>query len=159
MTNETLTSKLLFEKLKEFEGCRLEAYQDVAGVWTIGYGHTENVMKGDTYSQWWAEESLRKDIALAERQVLKLKVCKTQGQLDALVSFVFNLGIGRLKSSTLLKKVRCKKCRQKDIQNEFLRWVYGDGKRLTGLVKRRKWEAQRFFDETPTLEEIKLFNK
>ena len=142
------------EKLKEFEGCRLEAYQDVAGVWTIGYGHTKDVMQGDKISQWWAEEELRWDIAIAERQVLALKVCKTQGQLDALVSFVFNLGIGQLKTSTLLKKVRCKKCRPKDIRNEFLRWVYGGGEKLPGLVWRRKWEAQRFFDETPTLASV-----
>ena len=85
------------------EGLRLEAYEDAAGVPTIGYGHTKDVRMGDRISEYWAKELLRDDIDEAERQVKELGVARNEAQLDALVSFVFNLGIGRLKESTLLK--------------------------------------------------------
>ena len=148
------TSKELLEKIKEFEGCRLEAYQDAAGVWTIGYGHTKDVKKGDKITQWYADDLLQQDIHEAERQVLALGVCETQGQLDALTDFVFNLGFLKLKISTLLEVIRAKMpaeviCRQ------FTRWVYADGKRLKGLVIRRNWEKKRFFAPTPLLRHMK----
>ena len=129
----------------EMEGCRLEAYKDAAGVPTIGYGHTKNVRMGDRISQYWAKEMLREDIEEAEWLVKELGVAKTEGQLDALVSFVFNLGIGRLKKSTLLKVI-CEGGSKRQITQEFKRWVYADGKVLPGLVKRREWEAKRFFE-------------
>ena len=139
------TTEILLQKVMEMEGCRLEAYQDAAGVPTIGYGHTKNVRMGDKISEYWAKEMLREDIEEAERQVKELGVAKTEGQLDALVSFVFNLGIERLKTSTLLKVIRNGGSRQQ-IKKEFKRWVYGGGKQLPGLVKRREWEARRFFE-------------
>ncbi len=136
---------LAFEKIKEFEGCRLQAYQDAVGVWTIGYGHTNKVMPGDRISQYLAEEYLREDIAKAERQVRVLGVCKTTGQLEALTSFVFNLGISRLRASTLLKVIRAGGS-EANIRHEFLQWALADGRRMKGLVKRRQWEADRFFE-------------
>ena len=139
------TTDILLEKLMEMEGLRLEAYQDAAGVPTIGYGHTKNVRMGDRISEYWAKELLREDIEEAEWLVKELRVAKTEGQLDALVSFVFNLGIGRLKSSTLLKVIREGGSMQQ-VKKEFKRWVYGGGKQLPGLVKRREWEARRFFE-------------
>ena len=139
------TTDILLEKLMEMEGLRLEAYQDAAGVPTIGYGHTKNVRMGDRITQYWAKEMLREDIEEAEWLVKELRVAKTEGQLDALVSFVFNLGIGRLKSSTLLKVIREGGSMQQ-VKKEFKRWVYGGGKQLPGLVKRREWEARRFFE-------------
>ena len=139
------TTEVLFEKLMEMEGCRLEAYKDAAGVPTIGYGHTKNVRMGDRISEYWAKEMLREDIEEAEWLVKELGVAKTEGQLDALVSFVFNLGIGRLKKSTLLKVIR-KGGSMQQIKKEFKRWVFADGKVLPGLVKRREWEARRFFE-------------
>ena len=139
------TTEILLEKLMEMEGCRLEAYQDAAGVPTIGYGHTKNVRMGDRISEYWAKEMLREDIEEAEWLVKELGVAKTEGQLDALVSFVFNLGIGRLKRSTLLKTIR-EGGSKAQITKEFKRWVYADGKLLPGLVKRREWEAKRFFE-------------
>ena len=139
------TTEILLEKLMEMEGCRLEAYQDAAGVPTIGYGHTKNVRMGDRITQYWAKEMLREDIEEAEWLVKELGVAKTEGQLDALVSFVFNLGIGRLKRSTLLKTIR-EGGSKAQITKEFKRWVYADGKLLPGLVKRREWEARRFFE-------------
>ena len=80
-----------------------------------------------------------------EQQVLDLNVAQTQGQFDALVSFTFNLGIGRLKSSTLLKVIR-EGGSKNAIKKEFKRWVYAGGKKLRGLELRREWEAKRFFD-------------
>ena len=139
------TTDILLEKLMEMEGLRLEAYQDAAGVPTIGYGHTKNVRMGDKISEYWAKEMLREDIEEAEWQVKELGVAKTEGQLDALVSFVFNLGIGRLNTSTLLKVIRNGGSMQQ-IKKEFKRWVYAGGKQLPGLVKRREWEAKRFFE-------------
>ena len=123
----------------------MEAYKDAAGVPTIGYGHTGNVRMGDKISAYWAKELLRDDIEAAEWQVKELRVARTEGQLDALVSFVFNLGINRLKESTLLEIIR-KGGSKAAITREFKRWVYADGKRLPGLVKRREWEARRFFE-------------
>ena len=141
-------SKLAFQKIKEFEGCKLQAYQDAAGVWTIGYGHTDKVMPGDRISQYYAEEYLRQDIEEAERQIGELGLTLTQGQLDALVSFVFNLGIGRLRRSTLLRYIR--EGRSADaIKKQFRAWVYAGKppRKLKGLVTRREWEANRFFEE------------
>ena len=139
------TTEILLQKLMEMEGLRLEAYEDAAGVPTIGYGHTKNVRMGDKISEYWAKEMLREDIEEAEWQVKELGVAKTEGQLDALVSFVFNLGIRRLKTSTLLKVIRNGGSMQQ-IKKEFKRWVYAGGKKLPGLVKRREWEAKRFFE-------------
>ena len=139
------TTEILLQKLMEMEGLRLEAYEDAAGVPTIGYGHTKNVRMGDRISEYWAKEMLREDIEEAEWQVKELGVAKTEGQLDALVSFVFNLGIGRLMTSTLLKVIRNGGSMQQ-IKKEFKRWVYAGGKKMPGLVKRREWEAKRFFE-------------
>ena len=138
------TTEILLQKLMEMEGLRLEAYQDAAGVPTIGYGHTKNVRMGDRISGYWARELLRDDIEEAEWLVKELGVAKTEGQLDALTSFVFNLGINRLKTSTLLKVIRDGGSVQQ-IKKEFKRWVYAGGRQLPGLVKRREWEAKRFF--------------
>ena len=149
-----LTSELLFEKLKEFEGLRLEAYEDAGGLPTIGYGHTYNVRMGDKISEYWAEELLKRDIEIAERNVLELGICKYQGQLDALVSFVFNLGIGNLKRSTLLKAILAGLPRE-IVGKEFRRWAYAGGKRMKGLMTRRQWEVDRYYDNTDTLEEVR----
>lgn len=139
------TTERLLNQLMVMEGLRLEAYEDAAGVPTIGYGHTKDVRMGDRISEYWAKELLRDDIDEAEQQVKELGVARTEGQLDALTSFVFNLGIGRLKESTLLKVIREGGSKQQ-IRKEFKRWVYAGGKKLPGLVTRREWEAKRFFE-------------
>lgn len=138
-------SEELIRKVKEFEGLRLEAYQDAAGVPTIGYGHTKGVRMGDRVTAYWADQLLRKDISQVVSEVMQLGVVHTQGQLDALVSFAFNLGIGRLIRSTLLQQIR-EGGSMRQIRKEFMRWVYAGGRRLKGLEKRRQWEAKRFFD-------------
>lgn len=139
-------SFLLIRKLKEFEGLRLEAYQDVAGVWTIGYGHTGgDVRKGDRISEYWATDLLMRDVERVSEAVTALGVARTMGQLDALVSFAFNLGLGRLCRSTLLKVIR-EGGSKSQIKREFKRWVYAGGQRQKGLERRRDWEAKRFFE-------------
>lgn len=138
-------SEILIKQIKAFEGLRLEAYRDAAGVLTIGYGHTgSDIREGDRISEYWAEELLRNDLGATEAAVRRLHVARTQGEFDALVSFVFNLGIGRLQGSTLLKVIR-KGGSHHQIQREFKRWVYAGGKKLRGLERRRAWESQRFF--------------
>lgn len=140
-----MVTDLLIHKLMEMEGLRLDAYVDAAGVWTIGYGHTKNVRQGDKISEYWAKELLMQDVAEVEKQVKALGVAKTQGQFDALVSFAFNLGIGNLKRSTLLKCIREGRS-MREIKRQFMRWVVAGGKRLKGLERRRAWEVQRFFE-------------
>ena len=140
-----MVTDLLIHKLMEMEGLRLDAYVDAAGVWTIGYGHTKNVRLGDKISEYWAKELLMQDVAEVEREVKALGVAKTQGQFDALVSFAFNLGIGNLKRSTLLKCIREGRS-MREIKRQFMRWVVAGGKRLKGLERRRAWEVQRFFE-------------
>lgn len=138
-------SESLIQKLKEFEGLRLRAYLDAAGVPTIGYGHTAGVTMGDRITEYWADQLLRKDVAAVTRDINQLGIVRTQGQLDALVSFAFNLGIGHLLRSTLLRAIRDGRS-MRQIRKEFTRWVYAGGKRLKGLEKRRQWEADRFFE-------------
>ena len=139
-------SEILIEKLKEFEGFRRDAYRDVAGVLTIGYGHTgSDVREGDRLTTYAAEELLLMDLREHERAVRQLKVAHTQGQFDALVSFAFNVGIGRLNRSALLKVIRNGGSKAQ-ITREFKRWVFAGGHRMPGLVKRREWEAKRFFE-------------
>lgn len=147
-------SDIFLEKLMEMEGCRLAAYRDAAGVPTIGYGHTAGVRMGDRISQQRAKALLRQDVEAVMRQVRALDVARTEAQLEALTSFAFNLGIARLRSSTLLKVIRQGGSKQA-IQREFKRWVYAGGRKLSGLVKRREWEASHFFAPSyPTDEEI-----
>ena len=138
------TTEILFEKLKSFEGCRLQAYQDAAKVWTIGYGHTKGVKKGDNITQVEAEAYLREDVEEVEGQILALNLNLTQPQFDALVSFVYNVGIGAFKESTLLRFIREGRS-ENEIKKQFRSWVYSKGRTLPGLVRRREWESIRFF--------------
>ncbi len=95
--------------IKNWEGLRLKAYKCPAGVWTIGYGHTgPDVKPGGTITQAQADALLDKDTDDAESAVNTLvKVPLSQNQFDALVSFVFNTGIGSFKNSTLLRLPQC----------------------------------------------------
>lgn len=129
--------------IKNFEGLRLEAYLDSVNVPTIGYGHTRNVRLGQTITVEQAEAFLMEDIHEFELAIQRL-VCipLSQNQFDALTSFTFNVGIGNLKKSTLLKKLNTG-----DIAgaaNEFNKWVYAGKQKLKGLVKRRSKERLLF---------------
>ena len=136
-------SATLISHIKRFESCKLTAYQDTAGVWTIGYGHTKGVKKGDRITQYQAEQFLRDDLAEFERAAGKVQRLTTQGRYDAVVDFMYNLGIGNFNKSTL--KIYIESGRAVwEIQEQFLRWVNAGGRKLGGLVSRRIWEAARF---------------
>ena len=129
--------------IKRFEGCRLSAYQDSVGVWTIGYGHTRGVKRGDKITRAQADEFLAQDAAGAASDVeRRVKVPLNQNQFDALVSFTFNLGDGNLKSSTLLRRLN--EGNYRAAADQFGRWVFAGGVLLDGLVKRREAERQLF---------------
>lgn len=129
--------------IQQFEGCREKAYQDCVGVWTIGYGHTGNVKAGQVISKEEADRLLSQDLVKFESGVEKnVKVALTQNQFDALVSFCYNLGVGSLQKSTLLKKLNAGD--YKGAAEEFLKWNKAGGKVLTGLVRRRELERQLF---------------
>ena len=130
--------------IKEYEGCKLKAYVCPAKVLTIGWGSTgSHVKSGETITQAEADALLMKDLVRFENGVEKLvTVPMTQGMYDALVSFSFNLGLGNLKSSTLLKKVNAGD--KAGAANEFKKWVKAGGVTLAGLVRRREAERKLF---------------
>lgn len=127
--------------IKQWEGCRLTAYKDVAGVLTIGYGSTgPHVRPGMTITQEEADNLLIADLARFERAVEKqVKVPLTDGQFAALVSFAFNVGEGALAKSTLLKKLNAGNYGA--VPGELAKWVNAGGRKLQGLVNRRAAEA------------------
>ena len=88
---------------------------------------------------------MKADLYDVEKAVESLGVARTQGQFDALVSFAFNLGFYKLKTSSLLKMIQ-NGASMHAIKKEFKRWVFAGGKKLKGLERRREWEAKRFFD-------------
>lgn len=140
-------SPAAYELIKRHEGLRLSAYQDPGGTWTIGWGHTGDVRPGMTISEHQADALIALDANVAAAAVNRqVRVPLTQGQFDALVSFVFNLGEGRLAESTLLKKLNGG--HYAAAATEFLRWTKGlhRGRKITlgGLVKRRADERALF---------------
>lgn len=139
-------SEKALNKLKEFEGFSNTAYKCPAGTLTCGYGTTKGITPTTKCTRSEAEQWLRRDLAPVEAYVNTIEQVKTQGQFDALVDFAYNLGLGNLKSSTLLKKIKAG-APTEEIQTEFRRWVYAGGKVLKGLVKRREWEAQRWTEK------------
>ena len=156
MTAPALTSMKLSDRglslIKEFEGLELEAYQDIAGIWTIGYGHTEKVTPGQVISQVQANDLLRQDIAPREYAVRDLvTVPLNQNEFDALVSFVFNVGVSAFGGSTALKRLN-----KEDRQGaaEALTWwnkatVDGVLRPVNGLTRRRAAEKALFLKAAP----------
>ncbi|KJM74857.1 muraminidase [Enterobacter hormaechei subsp. steigerwaltii] len=142
------TSEKGISLIKEFEGCKLNAYQDSVGVWTIGYGWTQPVdgkpiRAGMTIKQETAERLLKTGLVSYESDVSRLvKVGLTQGQFDALVSFTYNLGARSLSTSTLLRKLNAGD--YAGAADEFLRWNKAGGKVLNGLTRRREAERALF---------------
>ncbi|OOY33838.1 lysozyme [Solemya velum gill symbiont] len=130
--------------IKRFEGFSSTVYICPAGYPTIGYGHL--VGSGESFneiSETEAEELLRKDVESAERAVLRLvNVPLTDGQFDALVSFTFNLGSGAFQRSTLRRKVN--RQAHVEVPAQLMRWVWAGGRKLHGLLKRRKAESQHY---------------
>ena len=133
-----------------------------AGYWTEGYGHAilgpdgqkikgvsgkalaykNSIVKNESQ----ACNLLAKDLIWRETAINRLGLNLTQNQFDSLVSFSYNVGIGSFIKSTLLADIR-KKAPEKKIREDFLKWVYSDGKKLPGLVFRRQAEADLFFEK------------
>jgi lysozyme len=138
--------------IKGFEGLKLNAYKCSAGVHTIGYGSTfypdfKSVKMGDKLKDiQQAEELLKITLIEFEKNVSALfyNVILKQNQFDALVSFAFNLGTGALAGSTLFRKVKINP-NDKTIALEFAKWVNAGGKKLPGLIRRRKAESDLYF--------------
>ena len=130
--------------IKESEGLRLEAYKDAVGIWTIGYGSTgENVRPGMKITEDEANDMLMADVMECETCIEEhVTVDLTQGQFDALCSFIFNLGCAAFTRSTLLRLLN-----EEDYdgaEQQFHRWVNAGGVKLAGLVTRRAAEAELF---------------
>lgn len=146
------TSENGVEILKRFEGLELEAYQDIAGIWTIGYGHTgPDVEPGMKISERDAEALLRSDLKPREQAVSSaVKVQLNQNEFDALVSLVYNIGAAAFRSSTALKRLN----RNDRVgAAEALTWwnkatVGGVLREVLGLTRRRAAERALFL--TPT---------
>lgn len=125
----------------------MTAYKCPAGVYTIGYGHTDGVKKGDKISLKQAENFLREDIKEFENGVNKaVSAPLTQNQFDALVSFTYNIGLGAFKTSTLRRKLNAKD--YAGAAREFTRWNKSNGVVLSGLNRRRNAEKV-LFEKTP----------
>jgi len=104
------------------EGSRKKAYQDTKGVWTIGVGHTgPEVVKGLVWSDQQIIDALRKDIVITEKCLDdNVVVLLGQDQVDALCSFIFNVGVGAFRRSTMLRFIN--KGMMKEAAGEFDRW-------------------------------------
>jgi lysozyme len=129
--------------VKASEGLELDAYQDAGGVWTIGYGHTGDVIPGQQISAAYAQKLLLQDLANAEACVSEaVEVALTPNQFSALVDFVYNVGCQAFKGSRMLLLIN-----RGDFGGaaaQFDQWVYDNGAELPGLVTRRAAEKALF---------------
>ena len=141
--------------IKQFEGLRTTAYKCPAGVWTIGYGHTEGVKKGDVVTQGVAERLLVRDLEIfavnLNRAMLAGEVTVTQNQFDALASFAYNVGLNNLIKSTLWGYLQ--EGNDQAAADEFLKWnkaTNSEGEKvvLKGLTLRREAERKLFLSGT-----------
>lgn len=136
--------------IKQFESCRLKAYQNPGDLVSIGYGNTyyedgAKVRLGDVITKDRADALFR--IVLAEFEIgveRLLKVKLNQNQFDAIVSFAYNVGLGNLGKSTLLKKIN-KDPNDPTIADEFPKWRNKGTIYEKGLLKRRQQEVALYF--------------
>lgn len=139
--------------IKHFEGLRLEAYQDIAGIWTIGYGHTgSDVSEGMSISEQEAENLLRQDLTRFENGISSaVNVPLGQNQFDALVSLAYNIGINAFRGSTARRLLNKNKYFE---AAEAITWwnkasINGRKQEVPGLVRRRAAEAALFLTDLP----------
>lgn len=135
-----------YNLIKASEGLELEAYPDPGSggdPWTIGYGSTgPDVRKGVVWTRAQAEARIRRDVARFAFGVANAAGDCTQGELDALVSFSYNVGLGKFRTSTLLKRHLAGD--HEGAAREFGKWIKASGKTLPGLIKRRALEAKLY---------------
>lgn len=136
--------------IAKFEGLKLKAYQDSAGIWTIGYGTTINpetglpIKQGDEITHQKALDWLKINTAGTQTAVKKLvKVPVNDRELAALTSLTYNIGIGAFSRSTLLRLLNSG-AKRDDVANQFLRWNKVKGQVVKGLTKRRQLEKDLF---------------
>lgn len=128
--------------IQAFEKCKLTAYQDGGGVWTIGWGETRGVKPGMTWTQQQADDMLKARMLETANFVTNCTLARyiTQHQFDAFVAFSYNVGNAAFRDSTLLKRFLA----GADCTPEFCRWVKDNGTVTPGLVIRRMAERQLF---------------
>lgn len=144
MKNDTMKySEKGMALTESFEGLSLTAYRDIGGVWTDGYGNTHGVVPGSTITLEMAVNDLLSNISGAEYVVNRVvSVPLTQGQFDALVDFVYNLGSGNFQSSTLMRKLNAGDYSGAAL--EFPKWNHTNGVVVSGLTRRRLAEQALF---------------
>ena len=154
------TSQAGIDLIKKFEGLELQAYQDIAGIWTIGHGHTgPDINEGMLITLPVANQILLKDLYSREQAINNMVIVElNQNQFDALVSFVFNVGVTAFRKSTALKRLNAGNF---DGAAEALTWfnkatVNGVLKEVKGLTNRRAAEKALFL--TPIEETTKTNN-
>ena len=129
--------------IKRYEGCRLKAYKDSVGVWTIGWGNTSHAKAGMAITQQQAEQFLKEDLLPIENALNAMNINFTQNAFDALCGWIFNLGLGSFNSSSMKKYIILRKS-DIEITDQMVRWFNAGGKPLLGLKKRRCAEANMF---------------
>lgn len=132
--------------IKKFESLSLKPYLCPAGVWTIGYGHTNGVNKNTKpIQEWEADNFLVEDLMSIVRKLPENELeGLSQNKIDAVISFAFNLGAGAYNASTLRKVIKSDPDNHDAVRREFMKWVNAGGKRLEGLVRRRSEEADMY---------------
>jgi lysozyme len=137
------------ELIKGFEGCRLMAYQDEGGVWTVGYGCTgPNITYGTFWTLEQAEAELKRRVERLQMQIGSvLETEPTPNELAAMTSLAFNIGLAAFKKSSVLRFYNARDTR--DAADAFLMWVKVKGITSLGLVKRRQAERAIFLGEKP----------
>jgi lysozyme len=124
-----------------FEGKRNPAYPDPVGIWTICYGETKGVKRGDYKTDEECLESLAEELSIHHKQMMPyIKVPLSEKEEAAYLSFTYNVGVGAFSKSTLLKRLNHK--RRVEACNELLRWDKAGGKVLRGLTRRRQAENE-----------------
>lgn len=129
--------------IKSFESCRLKAYQDIVGIWTIGYGDTQNVTPGMEITQQEADQRLLDRLSQFKIDLLPLLPgSMNNNQFSACMSLAYNIGIESFKKSLLLRC--CQKYNFEDASKQFANWCHAGGKIVPGLVRRREAERLLF---------------
>jgi lysozyme len=130
----------LYVLIRRFEGCRLVPYICPAGVWTCGWGSTgPDVFPGRAWTQEYADQRLEQDGVRFARGTIILCPGLTEDRLCAITDFAYNLGLGRLKASTLRRRLNESAWERARV--ELRKWINGGGRVLPGLVLRREVEA------------------
>lgn len=136
------------EFIAEFEGCKLTAYRCVAGVLTIGYGHTEGVREGDVITEEEAKNLLKNDIEVIAKKVARyVNIEVSEGQFVALTSLAFNIGVFGLVHDCprLMRSLNSGDVNAAGL--EFLDVNKANGQRVAGLTRRREAESRLFLED------------